>query len=177
LWLEVWGRKLKSSWAFNYAETPGTPITAKRLAPVNQTMEELSLQMGLQSGTEYTVGYTELRGAGHLTVLGLTPSPELFVALYDHLNASIPSRSLTPQVSTALFRRGTDFFLFAVNSGEEATIAEVSLTSDFSSTPCWRARNLVSDQEWTVDLRERGRVTFPIGRKDGAILHLQGVSP
>ena len=177
LWLDVLGRKLKSSWASNYAEIAGIPIKAKRLAPGNQTMEELSLQMSLQSGTEYTVGYTEPRGAGHLTVIGLTPSPGLFITLYDHLNASIPSRSLIPQVSTALFRRGPDFYLFAVNSGDEAKIAEVVLTSDLSPTPCWRARNLVSDEEWTVDFRETSRVTFPIGRKDGVILHLQGVSP
>src|SRR5688572_7682230 len=131
LWLEVLDRKVKSSWAFNYTETSGTPIVATRLAPGNQTMEELSLQMGLQAGIQYTIGYTEQRGRGHLTLIGLTPSPELILALYDHLDVSIPSRSLTPQISTALFRRDQEIYLLAVNYGNEGKTTEVQLTVDF----------------------------------------------
>jgi len=172
--LEVLGRTVKSTWAFNYPETPGTPIIATRLAPGGQTMEELAMQMNLQAGTRYTIGYTVARGHGHLTVIGLTPSPGLLLALYDHLAVSIPSRSLTPKISTALFRRDQEFYLLAVNDGNEDKIAEVVLTEDFSDAPCWRARNLVSNQEWTVDLREFSRLTFPVPRKDGVILQLQG---
>ncbi|HEY3475980.1 MAG TPA: hypothetical protein VGK56_15315, partial [Anaerolineales bacterium] len=175
LWLDVLATKLKSSWAFNYTATPGTPITATRLAPGRQTMEELSLQMSLQAGAQYTIGYTEQRGHGRLTVIGLTPSPELLLAVYDHLAVSIPSRSVTPQVSTALFRRGQEFYLFAVNSGNEDKIAEVILNGDLSNVPCWHARNLVTHQEWMVDLRGSSRLTLPVPRKDGVILHLRGV--
>ncbi|MGB8981607.1 MAG: beta-galactosidase [Anaerolineales bacterium] len=175
LWLEVLGTKVKSSSAFNYAETPGEPITATRLAPGGQTAEELSLQMGLQAGAQYKVGYTETRGRGRLTVLGLKPTPELLLALHDHLHAQISSRSLTPQVSTALFRRGQELYLLAVNSGDEDKIAEVVLAGDLPKPSCWQARDLVSGQEWTVDLRESGRLTFSLARKDGAIIHLQGM--
>jgi hypothetical protein len=174
LWLEVLDRKVKSSWAFNYTETSGTPIVATRLAPGNQTMEELSLQMGLQAGIQYTIGYTEQRGRGHLTLIGLTPSPELILALYDHLDVSIPSRSLTPQISTALFRRDQEIYLLAVNYGNEGKTTEVQLTVDFSDAPCWRARDLINDQEWTIDLRASNRVTFPVPRKDGVILQIRG---
>jgi hypothetical protein len=174
LWLEVFDRKMQSSWAFNYIETPGTPIIAIRLAPRNQTMEELSLQMNLQAGAKYTIGYTEQRGSGRLTVIGLRPSPELLLSLYDHLNVSTPSRSFTSQVSTALFRRDQEFYLFAVNHGDENKIAEVMLTSDFSEVPCWRVQNLLSEEEWTIDLRESNRLTFPVPRKDGVILQLRG---
>jgi len=173
--LEVLGRTVKSTWAFNYSETPGTPIIATRLAPGGQTMEELTLQMNLQAGTRYTIGYTKARGHGYLTVIGLTSSPGLLLALYDHLAVSIPSRSLTPKISTALFRRDQEFYLLAVNDGNEDKLAEVVLTEDFSSVPCWRAHNLVSNQEWTVDLREFSRLTVPVPRKDGIILQLQGV--
>ena len=174
LWLEVLDRKVKSSWAFNYTETPGTPIVATRLAPGNQTMEELSLQMGLQAGIQYRIGYTEQRGRGHLTLIGLTPSPELILALYDYLDVSIPSRSLTPQISTALFRRDQEFYLIAVNYGNEGKTTEVQLTVDFSDAPCWRARDLINDQEWTIDLRASNRVIFPVPRKDGVILQIRG---
>ena len=174
LWLEILGRKVKSNWSFNYAVTPGTPIVATRQTPGAQTMEELSLQMSLQDGTQYTIGYTEQRGRGHLTVIGLTPTPELLLALYEHLDVSIPSRSFTPQVSTALFRRDQEFYLLAVNAGNEDKTAQVVLTGGFSGVPCWRVQNLVSNQESTIDLRESNRLTFPVPRKDGIVLRLQG---
>jgi hypothetical protein len=174
LWLEILGRKVKSNWASNYADTPGAPIVATRQTPGAQTMEELSLQMGLQAGTQYTIGYTEQRGHGHLTVIGLTPTPELLLALYEHLDVSVPSRSFTPQVATALFHRDQEFYLLAVNDGNEDKTAEVVLTGDFSGVPCWRVHNLVSNQEWTIDLRESSRLTFPVPRKDGIVLRLQG---
>jgi beta-galactosidase len=174
LWLEVFGRQLKSGWVFNYTETPGTPILATRLAPGGQTMEELSLHMGLQAGTQYTIGYTEQRGRGHLSVVGLALSPELIHALYDHIEVILPSRSLTPQISTALFQRDQEFYLIAVNNGDEAKIAEVVLTTDFSESPWWRVRDLVNNQEWTLDLRASKRLTFPVQRKDGVILQLRG---
>src|SRR5215207_3569274 len=175
LWLEVLGNKIKSSWAFNYSETPGTPIIATRLAPGNQTAEELSLQMGLQAGAQYTVGYTEERDSGRLTVIGLSPSPALLLALYQHLGVRIPSRSLTPQISTALFHRAQEFYLLAVNNGNEDKVAEVVLNGNFGGSQCKQARNLISGQEWTVNLREYGRLTFPLPRKDGVILHLKGM--
>jgi hypothetical protein len=173
LWLEVFGKKLKSPWVFNYAETPGTPIIATRLAPGNQTMEELSLQMGLQAGEQYTIGYTEERGHGCLTMIGLSPSPELLLALYEHLKVSLPSHSLTPQVSTALFRRNGEFYLVAVNNGNEDKMTDVMLDKNLLEMPSWKARNLANGREWTINLHDH--LTFPAPRKDGVILQLQGV--
>jgi hypothetical protein len=173
MWLDVLGGMVKSSWAFNYAETPGAAVIATRLVPRGQTMEELALQMGLQAGAQYTIGYTEERGRGCLTVIGLSPSPGLLLALYKHLNVRLPSHSLTPQISTALFRRGQEFYLFAINNGNEDKVADVILDRSFLETPSRQARDLVNGREWTVNLQERG-LTFPIPRKDGVILQLQG---
>jgi hypothetical protein len=174
LWLEVFGRKMRSSWAFHYAETPGIPIAGTRLAPGNQTMEELSLQMSLQAGAQYTIGYTEERGHGCITVIGLSPSPELMLALYEHLNISLQSRSLSPHVSTALFHRGAELYLLAVNNGEEDQIADVVLDRGLRESPSWQVRDLVSGREWTVSPGESSHVIFPIARKDGIVLRLQG---
>ena len=174
LWLEAFGTKIKSPWAFNYSETPGASFVATRQAPGNQTAEELSLQMGLQAGVQYTIGYTEQRGHGCLTVIGLAPSPDLLLALQDHLNLRLPSHSLTTQVSTALFQRDQEYYLLAVNSGNEDKIAEIVLDGSFQKTPCWQARNLVNGQEWIVDLHATARLTFPLPRKDGVIIRLQG---
>lgn len=174
LWLEAFGTTIKSPWAFNYSETPGTPIVATRQAPGNQTAEELGLQMALQAGVQYTVGYTEKRGRGCLTVIGLVPSPDLLLALQDHLNLRLPSRSLTAKVSTALFQRAQEYYLLAVNSGNEDKIAKVVLDGSFQKPPYWQARNLVSGQEWIVDLHETARLTFPLPRKDSVIIQLRG---
>jgi hypothetical protein len=137
-------------------------------------MEELSLQMSLQAGSRYTVGYTESRGRGCLTVIGLSPSPELLLALYDYLNVRLPSRSLTPQISTALFRREQDFYLLAVNDGNEDKIADVIVHGEILEVSPGKARNLISSQEWTVNLQESNHLIFPLPRKDGIILQLQG---
>ena len=174
LWLEMLGSRVKSPWAFNYTATPGTPIIATRLAPGNQLAEELSLQMGLQAGTKYTIGYTEPRGRGYITVIGLAPSSELLLGILRHLDVHIPCRSLSSQISTALFRRGQAFYLIAVNHGNEDNVAEVALGENIEKISGWQARNLVTQQEWTVDLRESGRLIFPVPRKDGVIIHLQG---
>jgi hypothetical protein len=173
LWLDVLGCRTKSSFAFNYSETPGTPIVATRLAPEGQTAEELSLQMGLQTGTQYIIGYHEARGKGHLTVIGLAPSPALLLALKDQLKIHLPSRALTPQVSTALFQKGPDFYLMAVNEGNEAKVAEVVLGSGLAKTPSWQITDLVGGKEWTTNLGEGGRLIFSLPRKDGLILHLK----
>jgi hypothetical protein len=173
--LEIFGRKVKSSWAFNYAKTLGTPIIATRLAPGDQTMEELSLQMSLQAGTPYTVGYSESRGQGCLTVIGLSPSPELLLALHEHLNVHLPSCSLTPQVSTALFRRDQNFYLLAVNNGNEDKITDVVIHTGFMELPSWKAHNLISRQEWNLNMQESSHLIFPLPRKDGVIIQLQGV--
>jgi beta-galactosidase len=175
LWLNVWGRKVKSPWAFNYSETPGIPITATWLAPGDLTAEELSLQMGLQAGAQYTIGYTEQRGRGCITMIGLAPSADLLLLLHDHLNVCLSSRSLTTQISTALFRRDQDLYLFAVNNGDEDKVADVLLDGDLFAIPCWQARNLVSGQEWTVNLGESRHLLFPLMRKDGTILHLKSL--
>ena len=175
LWLNVFDHRIKSPWAFNYVATPGTPIIATRRAPGGQTAEELSLQMGLQAGAQYKIGYTEKRGHGCLTVIGLEPSPELLGMLHNYLNVHIPSRSLTHQVSTALFRRDEELYLIAVNNGNEDKVVEVILDSNLLQSPCWQIRDLVNGRRWTINLRETGHLTFSLPRKDGTVLHLQGL--
>lgn len=140
----------------------------------NNGVPDDALQMGLQAGTQYTIGYTEERGRGCLTMIGLAPSPQFLLALFEHLNVRSPSGSLTPQVSTALFRRDQEFYLFAVNDGDEDKIANVVLDRNLVDVSSWRTRNLVSGQESTVDLHEQNHLIFPISRKDGVVLRLQG---
>ena len=172
---QLFGRDVRSSWAFNYLETPGTPIEALRQAPGRQTMEELSLQMGLQAGTQYKIGYTEQRGLGFLTVIGLSASPELLLALHEYLKLRPLARSLTAQISTGLFHRGRELFIVAVNNGDEDKVADVVLESNLLQSPHWSTRDLISGREWIVVLNEDCHLTFSIPRKDGVILQVQGM--
>jgi len=147
-----------------------------RLDPANWgPVLKRAREMGLQAGMQYTVGYTEQRGLGYLTVIGLLPSSELMLLLHKYLNVHLASRSLTSQVSTALFRRNEDFFLIAVNDGNEDKVAEVVLDVNLPEKPGWKGRNLVTGQEWHVHMNESNPLTFTVPRKDGTILHLQGV--
>jgi hypothetical protein len=173
LWLNVLGTEVRSPWAFHYSSTPGSPIVATRLAPGHQTQEELSLQMGLQAGTPYAVGYTEQRGKGWLSVIGLAPSVELVLSLREILPLTIPSRSLTPQVSSALFRRGQERYVFAVNHGEEGQTAQIVLDQACLGSSCWQAVDLLSREEWTLDLRTGDRLAIPLARKDGTVIQLR----
>lgn len=175
LWLNVLGTEVRSPWAFHYSSAPGSPIVATRRAPGDQTQEELSLQMGLQVGTQYTVGYTEQRGKGCLSVIGLAPSVELVLALQEILPLTIPARSLTPRVSSALFQRGQERYVFTVNHGEEHQIAHIALDQASLGSPCWQAEDLLSRETWTLDLRTGDRLAIPLARKDGTVIQLRKV--
>lgn len=69
--------------------------------------------------------------------------------------------------------RDQEFYLLAVNYGIEDKFAEVALNGNFEQSPCWQARDLLSGQQWTVNLRESSQLSFPLPRKDGVILHLK----
>ena len=110
-----------------------------------------------KSGKDNENGLDADRGPesiGRLTVIGLAPSPELIRALYG---------------------RNQEFYLLAVNYGNEGKAAEVQLPADFADTSCWRVRNLMDNQDGTLDLRASNRLTFPVPRKDGVILQLGAV--
>ncbi|HIQ06405.1 MAG TPA: hypothetical protein EYH31_12095, partial [Anaerolineae bacterium] len=117
--LELEGAKaiVESPWLFSYQEVPGDPIVAERLPSATLTAEENEQLSALPAGTRYAIGYTEQRGQGRLTVVGLTPSPDLLLALHRHFGVPIYARSRTSDISTALFQRDEAFYLVAVNHG------------------------------------------------------------
>ncbi len=135
-------------------------------------MEELSLQNSLQSGNSYTVGYTERHGLGRITVLGLQPTPELVRLILQGNRIALPSRACTEAISTALFKRGREYFLVAVNNGQEDKTAEVELTLPAEEKEGWVAEDLLSGKKWPLHLDTLSSIMVTLGRKDGTIVRI-----
>lgn len=164
---------VKSPWAFQYASAlPGAPILAERLPSDSQKAEELQLHSSLPAGDRYIIGYTEQRGRGRLTVLGLAPSPELLVGLHKHLGVPLAARSRTPGVRTALFQREEALYLVTVNNGAEDKEAAIMLSPEVASAERYRAEDLISGGTWTLNVTEAPELTLRAPRKDGTVLRL-----
>jgi hypothetical protein len=136
--------------------------------------EELELQFNLAAGSDYTVGYSERRGDGRLTVLGLAPNPALLLAIHQFAGVPIPVRSRLPGVTTALFRApaGRGFYLCAVNNGGQDVLAGLTLDPDIVPPGRYAARELLSGESRAVTLGRDAPLTVSLPRKDGTVLHL-----
>ncbi len=163
------GVVVDSPWLSNYPDVPGEPIVAERL-PLATVAEELRLQFDLETGATYTVGYSERRGKGRLTVVGLAPSAGLVQAILRRFGVTVPCRSLTAGITSALFRRGDSYDLIATNVGDEDRAAEILFDPAILAGKRWQARDLVTGRESRPD--ERGILTVALPRKDGAVVAL-----
>jgi hypothetical protein len=155
---------LASAWASNYEQTPGTPIVGKRLPPASLKSEEDQLRAHLQVGSAYTVGYTEVRGQGRLTVIGLAPSPALLRWVHRRFDVTIPVHSSTPAISTALFERDGISYVIAVNSGNETRTADIELVE----RQVYHVEDLMRGKQ---DLGT-GKLAVHLPRKEGTVLRL-----
>ncbi|MBK8033043.1 MAG: beta-galactosidase [Chloroflexi bacterium] len=164
--LALWDGTVESAWLQHYEEVPGEPISITRLSVRIPPSEELLLQFDLATGQQYTIGYTVRRLRGRITVIGLQPTPELLVLLHRQFGVGIPSRSTTPDVTTALFHRDGDYYLIASNVGDEGKTATIQLPAPQSGH--WR--DLVSG---TV-VAASGQISVPVARKDSTMLRLSG---
>ncbi len=136
-------------------------------------MEELQYLCSLPTGTRYIVGFTRWVGSGRLTYLGLQPTAQLIAALYPYLNISIPARSLTPGITTALYSRKDQTYLMIVNTGVEAKAAELRLDPGRFAGKKLLLKELVSKKEWSA-FCEEGLLLLPsIPGKDAAVYRIQ----
>ncbi|RPI33617.1 MAG: hypothetical protein EHM70_05465 [Chloroflexota bacterium] len=165
------GITVKCPWLFYYNDPPGTAIMAQRLDDPLLKSEENQVHCRLQTGESYAVGYSQPRGRGRLTVIGVQPSAELLLGLHRHFSVPVPARSQTPGVLTALFRREDDYYLIAANPGDENKAAEIHFDPGLGLARGWNAHNLVTGTQW----EGHGTLTLDLPRKDGALLHLKEI--
>ncbi len=167
------GDPVESPWLGHYAAAPGEPITAERLPHIDLPSQELALQFSLPAGTRYTAGYSQARGRGRLTVLHVQPAPGLLLALLRRAGVTLPCRSLTPGVSTAVFRRDREAILIAVNAGDEDKAAEIALQPGLLANGRYLIENLLTGRQSALDIPAAGPLTVALPRKDGVALRLR----
>lgn len=165
---------VSSQWLFNYSEVPGEPITGTLQRIPVLPSEELELQFNLAAGSAYTAGYSEQRGDGRLTVIGLAPNPALLLATHQFAGVPIPVRAALPHVTTALFRAAADrgFYLFAVNNGEQDSLGSLIVDSRIVPPGRYTIRDLLGGEEKQLALDGATALDVSLPRKDGTILHL-----
>jgi hypothetical protein len=166
--LALFGERVASPWFWFYDETPGEPIMADRAPNRMQASEELVNQFALHDGLRYSVGYRVKRGQGTVTVIGLQPTPALMLALHRELDVPIPSRSLVDGVTSALFRRGNEYFLVATNEGTE-TKGAVFAVPGISGV--WKAESMFDRASWVADM-DGGQFNGIMRGKDGEVFRL-----
>lgn len=165
---------VSSQWLFNYNEAPGEPVTGALQRIPTLPSEELALQFNLAAGSTYTIGYSEARGEGRITVIGLAPSPALLLAVHQFAGVPVPVRPLASDVTGALFEAPGDrsYYLIVVNNGDSDRRADLALDKRVVPPGRYAVRDLVSGEESQVMLEGAATLAVSLPRKDGAILHL-----
>jgi hypothetical protein len=158
---------LSSPAVFVFDEPPGEPLVAERVEPLPPTQEGGHAHVRLPIGERMTVGYLEHRNKGRLLVLGVSPTPELMVALHAWLGVPVASRAVSgsARVHSALFRRGAEQY-FAVLTNTSDDVRDVRLLLDVE-VECTRARDLRSGCEAPV---VEGGVTLQVPARSGTAI-------
>ena len=122
-----------------------------------------------------TVGYIKKVGKGQIVHLGMEPTQDLVLGVLRHLGIPLFACSMTRDVKTAIFTRGSRFYLVAVNNGNEDKSATISLPALEKKTGRLTARDLITGEK-VVQSKERRRIfNVALSRKDGRIFEI-GVS-
>jgi len=162
-----------SSSVFNYKSVPGKPIIGTQIKWTDHTQEEMGYLIGLQTGRKFIVGYHQKVGKGSLMVLGVDPTPDLIVKLHKFFGIDIPSRSLTPNVTTALFKGSNCYYLVVVNNGQEGKAAEIVLSKNLFTKKNYQVEDLFKGNSWGVSFGSKGLLSIPLDRKSGTIFKIK----
>ncbi|HID92876.1 MAG TPA: hypothetical protein EYP60_02155 [bacterium (Candidatus Stahlbacteria)] len=162
-----------SSSVFNYKSVPGKPIIGTQIKWTDHTQEEMGYLIGLQTGRKFVVGYHQKVGKGSLMVLGVDPTPDLIVKLHKFFGIDIPSRSLTPNVTTALFKGSNCYYLVVVNNGQEGKAAEIVLSKNLFTKKNYQVEDLFKGNSWGVSFGSKGLLSIPLDRKSGTIFKIK----
>jgi Glycosyl hydrolases family 35 len=120
--------ELSSPAVFVYADPPGEPIVAERIRPLPPTQEGGHAHVQLPVGERLTIGYVAPSGAGRLVVIGVSPTPELLLAIHGWLGIRIACRAnLDQRLHSALFQRGDEYVAIVTNTAAHAQDAVLHL--------------------------------------------------
>jgi hypothetical protein len=158
---------LSSAVVFVFADPPGEPVVAERIAPLPPKQEGGHAHVSLPVGERLTLGYVARRGKGRLLVLGVAPDPELLLAVHAWSGARIACRAGTGQrIQSALFRRGDEYFVVVTNTAShpQDTLLRLDVPARLTA-----ARDLRSGLETRVT---SDSVTVRVPARSGTVVRL-----
>jgi hypothetical protein len=87
----------------------------------------------------------------------------------------IPSRSLTPGITTTLYQRGKNLFLFVLNSTTEDKVAGIVLQSTLLQEDEYQIQDLFTQCKWSLARKDDNTVHVGVRHKDATLLKLTPV--
>jgi hypothetical protein len=164
--------QVKSRWLAYFEAVEGEPILAERGSVDEKAVEEMQFLCMLPMGERYITGFTKNLGKGKLTYVGLQPSGELLTGICRTLGIPISCRAAISEVATGLYRSPDQFFLCAVNLGQEERTVEVALDPDLFQDMPYQANSLVDSQAPAIYLTKPPRLFLRLPGKDATVVSL-----
>lgn len=161
--------EIKTRWLEWFDAPPGKALVAERQSVDRDAVEEMQYLCNLPVGTRYPVGFSQPRGRGRITYLGLQPTPALLLALCEAF-ATPPARCATPGVSAALFQRKgqpEQVYLMLANNSCAPQAADVRFDPGLFKSQAPRFRGLLSGAE--IPSTGPACAFLPVPAKDGEI--------
>lgn len=132
--------------------------------------EKIIVDLG--SYGKQAIGYIKKIGKGKIVHLGVEPTRELMMEVLNYLNIPLIAYSTTKDIKTALFKRGSRYYLVAVNNGNEDKSANIYLPVLPKSRRKMQARNLMMTSPPDLSSAHGDPFTLNIPRKDGVVLEI-----
>lgn len=173
--MNLGGTKVRvQSSLFSYRDVPGRAIVAEQVFRHGSHQEETDYLFNLEVGRKFTIGYTERRGKGTVTILGCHPNAEVVTALHRHFRIPIYARSTTNGVHTSLFRSPKNgYYLIVTNNGEESKCAEIHLEQKLFGRKKSFYRMLPDGERLSINFERSPVLHIDVARKNGVVVELQ----
>lgn len=120
-----------------------------------------------------TIGYIKKIGKGRIIHLGLDPTREIVIEILNFLNVPRGVYSVTPDIQTALFKRGKSYYLIATNNGDEDKSASIYLPALAHIDKRMIVRDLTAGTATFCSSERRQPFSCEIPRKDGKVFEFK----
>ncbi len=123
-------------------------------------------------GSKNSVGYIKKIGKGQIIHIGVEPTRELVLEILHYLKVELPSRAVTRDVKTALYKKGNRYYLIATNNGAEDKSAGIYLPAldKYNKVTVY---DLMKGEKQSYSRERRQPFTFEIARKDGKVFEFR----
>ena len=119
------------------------------------------------------IGYIKKIGKGKIIHLGVEPTRELVLEILNYLKVPLASYSVTRDIKTALFKRGSAYYLIVVNNGDEDKSASIYLPAMESIRQKMTVKDHMTGKREICSYERRKPFTCEIPRKDGKVFEFR----